>query len=159
MDIPPPPGNQIFFRIHRVLDKLHENFLSTRSKEDVDWLLNLTARQKHALVAVSHMTLRTPEGIPLKELAEVLGMALPSASVFVEGMVRKGLFVRTQNPNDRRSICITLSEKGKMNFKMLCSYMDEETRKLMDSVPPEERAIFVKIVDQFYNQLTNQPSD
>lgn len=105
------------------------------------------------------MTLRTPEGIPLKELAEVLGMALPSASVFVEGMVRKGLFVRTQNPNDRRSICITLSEKGKMNFKMLCSYMDEETRKLMDSVPPEERAIFVKIVDQFYNQLTNQPSD
>ncbi len=141
--------------MHRVLDKLHENFLSTRTKEDVNVLLNLTARQKHALVAVSHMTLKTPEGIPLKDLAEVLGMALPSASVFVEGMVRKGLFVRTQNPHDRRSVCITLSERGQLNFKTLCSYMDGETNRLMDSVSPEERAVFAKVVEHFYNQLTD----
>lgn len=35
-------------------------------------------------------------------------MSIPSTSLLVDSMVKKGLFDRKENPRDRRSLCIRL---------------------------------------------------
>ena len=48
----------------------------------------------------------------MKSLAERLGVSLPSASRAVDGLVKKGLATRAEDPEDRRVRRIALSAKG-----------------------------------------------
>ena len=54
------------------------------------------------------------EGEPssVKSLAERLGVSLPSASRAVEGLVKRGLATRDEDPDDRRVRRVALSAKG-----------------------------------------------
>jgi DNA-binding MarR family transcriptional regulator len=49
----------------------------------------------------------------LQELAEILGASMPSLSRAVDGLVRKGLVNRTEDPDDRRRRRIELSTEGR----------------------------------------------
>jgi DNA-binding MarR family transcriptional regulator len=60
------------------------------------------------------MTLSGVEESPtLKPIAEDLGLSLPSASRAVDGLVKRGLVVRTEHPDDRRQRLLDLSEDGR----------------------------------------------
>ncbi|MFZ5825634.1 MAG: MarR family winged helix-turn-helix transcriptional regulator [Bacillota bacterium] len=48
----------------------------------------------------------------VSEVATAMGIAVPSASVMVRKMVEKGLLERTQDPEDWRSVRISLSPAG-----------------------------------------------
>ncbi len=54
---------------------------------------------------------RYPEG-PLIDLAEHLGLAPPSASALVDGLVKRGLVDRRPSNHDRRRITLTLTAAG-----------------------------------------------
>jgi len=49
----------------------------------------------------------------LQELAESLGASMPSLSRAVDGLVRKGLVDRTEDPDDRRRRRVALTESGR----------------------------------------------
>lgn len=85
--------------------------------------MGLSVRQMNALGALNHLMTNRQEGIPLKELAHYLRMSIPSTSLLVDSMVKKGLFDRKENPRDRRSLCIRLSEEGESRFQMLFNGM------------------------------------
>lgn len=48
----------------------------------------------------------------LSDIADNLGLALPSMSKMVDGLVRRALLVRSEDQHDRRRIAIRLSEEG-----------------------------------------------
>jgi DNA-binding MarR family transcriptional regulator len=52
------------------------------------------------------------EPLTVKALAERIGISLPSASRAVDGLVKHGLAVRTEDPDDRRQRRLTLSAGG-----------------------------------------------
>lgn len=55
-----------------------------------------------------------PNGDPyLQELAESLGASMPSLSRAVDGLVRKGLVTRSEDPDDRRRRRVALSDSGR----------------------------------------------
>ncbi len=70
--------------------------------------MGLSVRQMNALGALNRLMTNRQEGIPLKTLAHYLRMSIPSTSLLVDSMVKKGLFDRKENPRDRRSLCIRL---------------------------------------------------
>ena len=49
----------------------------------------------------------------LQELAESLGASMPSLSRAVDGLVRKGLVTRSEDPDDRRRRRVALTESGR----------------------------------------------
>jgi len=49
----------------------------------------------------------------VKSLAERLGVSLPSASRAVDGLVKRGLGTRAEDPDDRRVRRVALSAKGR----------------------------------------------
>ncbi len=53
------------------------------------------------------------QGTSLSELAEHLGLGLPSASKLVDGLVERKLLVRISDKGDRRRVCLTITPKGK----------------------------------------------
>lgn len=50
------------------------------------------------------------------ELSEALGMSLPGVSRMVDGLVRRGVLTRIPSPEDRRSITLGLSARGKRRY-------------------------------------------
>ena len=81
------------------------------------------------------------EGRPLKELAEMLACTRATVTGIVDTLEKKELVARTPNPEDRRSLLVRLSEKGRSlkyttptlekTFKNCCSGLEpEEAREL-----------------------------
>ena len=48
----------------------------------------------------------------LKPVAEGLGLSLPSASRAVDGLVKRSLVARTEDPDDRRQRLLALTDDG-----------------------------------------------
>ncbi len=61
---------------------------------------------------VMNCILFNPGGCSVKELSERLCLTPGAVSQIVEKLVREGTMVRARDGNDRRSVRITLSEKG-----------------------------------------------
>jgi DNA-binding MarR family transcriptional regulator len=57
--------------------------------------------------------MRNP-GASLSDLADHHGLTLPSMSVMVEGLVKRGLVLRQSSSADRRRVLLTLSARGRV---------------------------------------------
>ena len=119
-------------------------------------IMGLSVRQMNALGALNRLMTNRQEGIPLKELAHYLRMSIPSTSLLVDSMVKKGLFDRKENPRDRRSLCIRLSEEGESRFQMLFNGMKEKLDTLFSILSQEDKENFCRIVDTLYNHVYNK---
>jgi DNA-binding MarR family transcriptional regulator len=120
--------------------------------------LGLSVRQLDSLRALNYLLgdNRT-EGIPLKRLAQQMWMSEPAASLLVDKMVKKGFFIRTENPKDRRSVCIRFSEEGEANYKMLADGLRVRWQNLFSRLPEEDVENFQRIIhrlhDEFHTEL------
>ena len=50
--------------------------------------------------------------LPMSLLSGELGTAISTVTRVVDVLVRDGLILRCENPDDRRKVCVKLSEKG-----------------------------------------------
>ncbi len=53
------------------------------------------------------------EGTSLSDVAEHLGLGLPSTSKLVDGLVERKLIVRISDKGDRRRVCLTITPRGR----------------------------------------------
>lgn len=65
------------------------------------------------LVAVAVVTQKRPEGVTMKELADMSHTTMSAASKKIRILEEKGLIERRTSKTDRRNSYITLSENGK----------------------------------------------
>lgn len=56
-------------------------------------------------------------GASLSDVAEFLGLALPSMSKLIDGLVARQLVTRESSPNDRRRVTLSLSSAGQATFQ------------------------------------------
>lgn len=116
-------------------------------------IMGLSVRQMNALGALNQLMTNRQEGIPLKALAHHLRMSIPSTSLLVDSLVKKGLFDRKENPRDRRSLCIRLSEEGESRVQLLYNGMKKMVDDLFSTLTEEDQENFCRIVSILYNHL------
>ncbi len=116
-------------------------------------IMGLSVRQMNALGTLNQLMTNRQEGIPLKTLAHHLRMSIPSTSLLVDSLVKKGLFDRKENPRDRRSLCIRLSEEGESRVQILYAGMKKMVDNLFNTLPEEDQEHFCRIVNTLYNNL------
>ena len=75
------------------------------------------------------------------------------ASDVYKRQVKKGLFDRKENPRDRRSLCIRLSEEGESRFQLLYNGMKQRLDTLFSTLAEEDKENFCRIVDTLYNHV------
>lgn len=100
--LPSAPVTRVFELIDQVAKKLQE--IQRQTVREV----NLTPPQYQTL-----RLLWVRDGQPLKELAAANGCTPPTMTGIADTLEGKGLVTRQPNPADRRSLLVTLTEKGK----------------------------------------------
>ncbi len=90
---------------------------------------DLSLKEHMVMRKVHTMMEAAPKGIPLKDLAAALHLTPGTVSELVEKLVRKGTLQRVQNPDDRRAVMISVTEKSLAQLSeamhMINAYVDE----------------------------------
>ena len=87
---------------------------------------------------VAVMGLLNTSDMTMTELAKVLMMKKPQLTHLVETLVALGLVERLPDATDRRVIHLTLTNNGRVKFKVLRQNLKETIKKRLASLTPEE---------------------
>jgi DNA-binding MarR family transcriptional regulator len=94
--------------INTVVQAYVELFVIMQFNVVSHWLmLELTFAQARAVIILA-----ARKELTLSQLAKLLGVGKPTASLLVQGLVERGLVTRTEGTSDRRQVVIRLSAKG-----------------------------------------------
>lgn len=138
----------LFGRFLEILDELRRDSIKALKDTDKSQMLGLTVRQGSAISQLRLMLEEMPQGVSLKSLANRLQMTVPATSLLVEALVSKGYTQRTPNPDDRRAICITLTDKGHAIFNNVYARFHAEIDRRARNLTPEELSIMAGIVEK-----------
>lgn len=76
----------------------------------------------------------------VSEVATAMGIAVPTASTMIRKMVEKGLLERTQNPEDWRSVQLSLTPAGSRLLEGMTQRRTERVEELIRELPVQELA-------------------
>lgn len=88
--------------------------------------------------------LRRHPGAALSNLAEHVGLTLPSMSSQVSGLVARNLINRSVSVEDRRFVTLTLTEQGRNLMEAARNGTQDSLAKNLAHLSPEERATVIK---------------
>jgi DNA-binding MarR family transcriptional regulator len=94
----------------------------------------LTLAQYHLLER-----LRSGEAATVSELAVAAGVAVPSATRMLDGLVRSGVVERRSADNDRRAVLVTLTDRGRGAVETAAERVEAARAKVRDSLTPAEQ--------------------
>ncbi len=153
MQTPAPAPHVVLRKFFNILDELRRESLKSTNALHEKKLYGLTFRQGTALWQVKTMTMKYPQGIALKTLASRMQMTVPATSLLVESMVGRGLFERTPNPEDRRAVCICLSDRGKQICDEVNASLNERIDTLFGHMSEAGLAQFSDFADDLQQRL------
>ena len=94
--------------VSTIVQSYMELFVAMQFNAVSHWLmLELTFAQARAL-----FILAARKELTVSQLAKLLGVGNPTASILVQQLVERGLVTRTEHPTDRRNTILSLSPKG-----------------------------------------------
>lgn len=138
----------LFRRLLEVLDDMRRDSIKAINSPAQKKMYGLTVRQGSAVSQLKLMLEGTPEGVSLKELAKRMQMTIPATSLLVDNMVTKGFMERKPNPNDRRAVCIKLTERGLSLFDDVYARFHDELDRRAQMLTAEELNAFSNIVEK-----------
>jgi DNA-binding MarR family transcriptional regulator len=98
--------------------------------------------RRHGLRLGQYQLLRAlwdRDGLTPRELADQVGVEMPTVTRTVQRMVRDGFVRREANPSDARSVRIFLSAKGRSMETVAKGLLEEVTRLALTGVSPDDR--------------------
>jgi DNA-binding MarR family transcriptional regulator len=108
----------------------------------------VTIPQCHMLMALD-----IKDNITLNELSETINLDKSTVSRTVETLVNNELIDRTIPKNNRRTIILTLTSKGKSVCKSINSQNDRYYKKALAAIPIQYREAFLKGFEAFTNEM------
>ena len=91
--------------------------------------------------------------IKMKDLASKMGVTTGTLTVMIDNLEKKGLVQRIQNPEDRRSYVIRLTDTGKKQYRRHSNFHLELTRECTSGFSEEEIKIFRRLLERFISQI------
>lgn len=138
----------LFRKLLEILDDMRRDSIKAINAPVQKKMYGLTVRQGSAISQLKLMQEDAPEGVSLKSLAQRMQMTIPATSLLVEVMVSKGFMERNPNPNDRRAVCIKLTERGLSLFDDVYARFHDEIDRRAQVLTQEELNAFSCIVEK-----------
>ena len=105
-----------------------------RSRAGKQPLEGLSLPQYHLLEA-----LRDADELTVGVLAEAAGVAPPTATRMLDGLLRDGYVTRRHSEEDRRSVLISLTPSGRVAVQAAHEQISAWRRRVFESLEPAER--------------------
>jgi DNA-binding MarR family transcriptional regulator len=93
----------------------------------------VTMRQAKLLYVVA-----TAGELSMSEIAARLGVTVSTSSGAVERLVELGLLTRSDDPNNRRQVCVSITEMGSTTLGHLRELSGRQLRTLLERVSDED---------------------
>jgi DNA-binding MarR family transcriptional regulator len=136
-DLVPPVTDELTQALARdLLDFVNQLF--TAGQRD------LFAAMEEAEVSITQVKVlkalaEADEPMSLGAVSETLGLSLPAISRSVDGLVRRGLLKREEDPLDRRSKLVTATARGRSTYERLTALRLAGIRDFVADLDPEEQ--------------------
>lgn len=100
------------------------------------------------------------DGLTQRELAEMLGLMEPSAMFALNGLDKRGLIKRVQDPRDGRKRRIQLTPKGRALRRELVPYAMEVNAIALGAFDPvHARQLIHSVIDNLQRDIVQQTGD
>lgn len=97
--------------------------------------------QIHALLIIQER-----EGLTMKELAMMMHVTSPSATSFVDRLVKLGYVERIHDPGNRRLVRLSITEKGALMLKNKIAERRKMFGELLRVLPESDQRILSEIL-------------
>lgn len=94
----------------------------------------ITLSQRYTIVEIGRA-----ERMPVNQLIDILGVDKSTVSKSVEKLVKIGILVRENDPEDRRSIILRLSDKGQTLFNEIEGRATAYFEEVVADIPYDQR--------------------
>jgi len=131
------PENYICFKLNKVRRKIHRYYESELAPFDI------TPVQFYVLSA-----LWDKDEIKFKDLALRLEMDGATLTGILDRMEKREFIQRKQDPEDRRSVLICLSDKSKKIRPQMIEIAEGLDQEFRDKIPDEEFKLLLRVLDQ-----------
>jgi DNA-binding MarR family transcriptional regulator len=84
------------------------------------------------------------EGASLSDLAEHIGLTLPSMSTMIDGLVTRSLMIRQTHASDRRRVTLSLTARGRATLQSMRDSTQAHLAERLAALPSSERAAVVQ---------------
>lgn len=112
-----------------------------------DEIYNLTIGQMEILHFI-----KDKKQIPMKEVADFLGITPPSATSLINNLVISDILERKFDKIDRRVILLSITEKGKKIFEKAKKDRAVAFEKIVSGLTEEEKEILLRILKKIQEQ-------
>lgn len=150
------PAVDITTSVHKfetILYQFKRDNLNEVDQSHYQKIMGLSVRQMNALGALNRLKTNRHEGIPLKTLAHHLRMSIPSTSLLVDSMVKKGLFDRKENPRDQ-AFPVHPPFRGRgVQVPAALQRHEATAGHPVQTLAEEDKENFCRIVDTLYNHV------
>jgi len=117
--------------IESIIGLINNLMLSTKAHEPHPWLhLELTREQLRVMFLLSFKGRSSPG-----EAAASFGVPKANVTSIIDRLVEKGLISRQENPDDRRSYILSLTEAGKSQVERLREIGAAKIKGVLERMP------------------------
>ena len=113
-------------------------------------LSKLSVRQCAVLANIRRYAMVHPEGIPMSQLAERVGMSPSAASHMIDSLMSQGLVERHQSPTDRRAVLVTIAKSFMAPTAAIDKAQTAAIEELRAHLTVEEKTIHVRVIEKLY---------
>ena len=106
---------------------------------------NLTVSQFAAMRALQGFD----EGSTMSELAEAARQISATMTGIVDRLVESEIVTRQRDPGDRRTLRVSLTEKGVGLLEKVKEKKRVRLRQFLEGISPTERKIFVRVIGKY----------
>jgi DNA-binding MarR family transcriptional regulator len=114
--------------------------------------LGLTASRARILAIV-----RRVEGCTMNELAKFTAVDRTTLTREVDNLVSRGLVSRGTPPNDRRKVCLTLTQKGEDIYAEGLPALTDFSRRSLQGVDVEQLREFARLLQTIIRNMVDEP--
>ena len=139
-----PLDNAPAYRVYRLSRLLRHNLRRILGEANLD----ITPEQYFMLYKLYHK-----DGVPQAQLADPAFGDYPNMTRMIDGLEKKQLVIRDNDPNDRRRYLIRLTKKGRAQMTALEPIVIRERAQIQTAFSDEEIATLMDYLGRFQRLL------
>lgn len=142
--------NELLVNTYREITRIEELALRGLSKN------TLTISELHMLDVVGR------EGCTVTEIAQNMGISMPSATIAIKKLEKKGYVTKERDSGDARRVCIRLTTLGRKAEAAHRWFHRQMVHNVEKCFSPEDRELLLKVVSQmndFFRQKALEMQD
>ena len=96
-------------------------------------------------------------GTSLSEVADHIGLTLPSISKMIDRLMARDLVARREASDDRRRVCLELTPRGQATWRSSTRATRTYLAELFDALSPEDREIIIRAMNSLRRVFDSEP--